>query len=292
MANMKENTDPKSQIRGRDIADRYTSTDNTNVDLVRIGRIIRKLFPRIKTTYPRKKQTGKQETAYQYIEFRGEEQAEAVTLTIENITNYIPKHCAVLLHMNDKVTFTVPTQFLCNGNILSKKVTIHNSKWNLSVRERDIELDTLEIDHIFDWTIDGMNNVLSIVDKLQICTGIPISDLSYLNWDMDNNTCFQEYVSNIGDENSGSKVVRYKKCNQILGWFSCVNYCRACQIKIRRNRKQENTKEEENVILNEENQEDTSEILDRVFPNATADMKCLLESQRKALNCKDRKGMK
>jgi hypothetical protein len=61
------------------------------------------LFPRIKTTYPRNKQTGKQETAYQYIEFRGEEQAEAVTLTIENITNYIPKHCAVLLHMNDKV---------------------------------------------------------------------------------------------------------------------------------------------------------------------------------------------
>jgi hypothetical protein len=60
---------------------------------------------------------------------------------------------------------------------------IHNSKLNLSVRERDIELDTLEIDHIFDWTIDGMNNVLSIVDKLQICTGIPISDLSYLNWD-------------------------------------------------------------------------------------------------------------
>jgi hypothetical protein len=59
-----------------------------------------KLFPRIKTTYPRNKQTGKQETAYQYIEFRGEEQAEAVTLTIENITNYIPKHCAVLLHMN------------------------------------------------------------------------------------------------------------------------------------------------------------------------------------------------
>jgi hypothetical protein len=39
--------------------------------------------------------------------------------------------------------------------------------------ERDIELDTFEIDHIFDWTIDGMNNVLSIVDKLQICTGIP-----------------------------------------------------------------------------------------------------------------------
>jgi hypothetical protein len=137
-----------------------------------------------------------------------------------------------------------------------------------------------------------MNKVLSIVDKLQICTGIPISDLSYLDWDMDNNTCFQEYVSNIADENSGSKVVRYKKCNQILGWFSCVSYCRACQIKIRRNRKQENTKEEENVIPNEEDQEDMSKILNRVFPNATADMKCLLESQRKILNCKDMKGMK
>ena len=137
-----------------------------------------------------------------------------------------------------------------------------------------------------------MNKVLSIVDKLQICTGIPISDLSYLDWDMDNNTCFQEYVSNIADENSGSKVVRYKKCNQILGWFSCVSYCRACQIKIRRNRKQENTKEEENVIPNEEDQEDMSKILNRVFPNATADMKCLLESQRKVFNCKDRKGMK
>jgi hypothetical protein len=126
----------ESDPGGRDIADRYTSTESTNVDLIRIGRIIRKLFPRIKTTYPRNKQTGKQETAYQYIELRGEEQAEAATLTIENITNYIPKHCAVLLHTNDKVTFIVPTQFLCNGNILSNKVTIHNSKWNLSVRER------------------------------------------------------------------------------------------------------------------------------------------------------------
>ena len=173
MANIKENTDPKSQIRGRDIADRYTSTDSTNVDLVRIGRIIRKLFPRIKTTCPRNKQIGKQETAYQYIEFRGEEQAEAatleeqaeaITLTIENITNYIPKHCAVLLHTNDKVTFTVPTQFLCNGNILSKKVTIHNSTWNLSVRERDIELDTLEIDHIFDWTIVLLTNYKYVLE--------------------------------------------------------------------------------------------------------------------------------
>jgi hypothetical protein len=46
------------------------------------------------------------------------------------------------------------------------------------------------------------------------------------------------------------------------------------------------------VILNEEDQEDMSKILNRVFPNATADMKYLLESQRKVLNCKDRKGMK
>jgi hypothetical protein len=103
------------------------------------------------------------ETAYQYIEFRGEEQAEIPTLTMENITNYIPKHCAVLLHTNDKVTFIVPTQFLCNGNILSKKVTIHNFEWNLSIREKDIELDSIGLDNIFDWTIDGMNKVLSIV---------------------------------------------------------------------------------------------------------------------------------
>jgi hypothetical protein len=29
-----------------------------------------------------------------------------------------------------------------------------------------------------------MNKVLSIVDKLSICTGIPISDISHLDWDM------------------------------------------------------------------------------------------------------------
>lgn len=73
MANLKENTDPKSKIRGRDIADRYTSTDNTTVGLAHIGKIIRKLFPRINTTYHKNKQTGKQETAYQYIEFKGYE---------------------------------------------------------------------------------------------------------------------------------------------------------------------------------------------------------------------------
>lgn len=211
---------------------------------------------------------------------------------MENITNYIPKHCAVLLHTNDKVTFTVPTQFLCNGNILLKKVTIHNFEWNLSVRERDVDLDTIGVDNNFDWTIDGMNNVLSIVDKLPICTGIPVSDLTHLNWQMNISSCLQEYVSNIGDDNSGSKVIRYKKCDQILGWLSVVSSCPACQNRIRRNTRQENPNEEENMILIEEDQADISEILERVFPNATADMKCLFESQRKALNCIDRKGMK
>ena len=292
MANLKESTNPKINVRARDIFDRYPSTDSTTNGLISIGKIIRKLFPKVKITYPRNKQTGKQETAYQYIEFRGEEQAEIPTLTMENITNYIPKHCAVLSHTNDKVTFIVPTQFLCNGNILSKKVTIHNFEWNLSVREKDIELDSIGLDNIFDWTIDGMNKVLSIVDKLSICTGIPISDISHLDWDMNSNSCLEEYVSNIGDDNSGSKVIRYKHCKQILGWLSRVGSCIACQQTVRRNKRQRNSNEEENMILIEEDQADMSEILERVFPNDTADMKCLLESQRKEHCCKDRKGMK
>jgi hypothetical protein len=43
---------------------------------------------------------------------------------------------------------------------------------------------------------------------------------------------------------------------------------------VRRNKRQRNSNEEENMILMEEDQADMSEILERVFPNDTADRKC------------------
>jgi hypothetical protein len=55
---------------------------------------------------------------------------------------------------------------------------------------------------------------------------------------MNSNSCLEEYVSNIGDDNSGSKVIRYKHCKQILGWLSRVGSCIACQQTVRRNKRQ------------------------------------------------------
>lgn len=90
-----------SVLRASQISDRYRTIYNASIDLVKLGRLIRRLFPNISTSHPRNKVTGKQETAYVNLELQDDCVQTPFDLT--DISKHIPSSCHVQSHLQNYV---------------------------------------------------------------------------------------------------------------------------------------------------------------------------------------------
>lgn len=217
-----------SVLRASQISDRYRTIYNASIDLGKLGRLIRRFFPRTSTTHPINKVTGRQETAYVNLEFQ--DNCVETPFDLKDISMHIPPSCHVQSQLQNSVTVGMPTEIIVNGNILFKRITFKDSTWNLSIRERDINLKDIGVDNTFTNTVECLRKTLEIVNRIKVCTGITMKDVGHLYIDIKKKT-LMEYISVSGKENTSVTKLRYIDCEQALKWESATEVCRACRKK-------------------------------------------------------------
>ena len=269
---------------------------NFSIELARLGRLMRILFPKSTTSHPRNKLTGKQETAYVNVDFQ-DQSVVHTRFERENISLYIPPTCHIQSHMQNWLTLSIPTEFIINGNILFKKITLKTSTWHLSIRGKDIVLEDIGLDNSFCDTVECLQNTLKIAEKIKVCTGVTIMDVDHLYLDVNRKSVLLESVALSGDENTSVTKLRHVRCEQSLKWDSMTQTCRTCQkrIDIRTDLQQicdEIQHDDESISLHETDQEDLGKIFETVFLGASSEMKLLMQSQAKALSCTNRKSIR
>ena len=201
---------------------------NFSIELARLGRLMRILFPKSTTSHPRNKLTGKQETAYVNVDFQ-DQSVVHTRFERENISLYIPPTCHIQSHMQNWLTLSIPTEFIINGNILFKKITLKTSTWHLSIRGKDIVLEDIGLDNSFCDTVECLQNTLKIAEKIKVCTGVTIMDVDHLYLDVNRKSVLLESVALSGDENTSVTKLRHVRCEQSLKWDSMTQTCRTCQ---------------------------------------------------------------
>lgn len=84
---------------------------------------------------------------------------------LTDISKHIPPSCHVQSHLQNDVNIGIPTEIIVNGNVLFKRITLKDSKWNLSIRGRDINFKDIGVDSTFINTGECLRKTFEIVNK-------------------------------------------------------------------------------------------------------------------------------
>lgn len=289
-----------------------------SLNVVVVGKIIKKLFTSANVTLKRSKTSGKHVRVYTGLSWKI---STDTAIQWNQLPDLIPRTSCCLQVAPDVFSFGIPDKLICNGNIIVKQVTLTKDTltWKLKIRGKYIDLDKHGIDKHFQLTSESIDNILMVIDKLQLCIGSGCTDNEFLN----NGVSFlQEWISVEGDENSSRLRVRSVQCSQILGWYTTgfSETCRKCQIACCKYRAKRQKQEQSNCVLDanvlsindinkygdsdsgvlaaspstdsdhidlsEEDNADLMSVMEKVLPNATEEMKVLLKAQHDALSAK------
>ena len=139
-------------------------------------------------------------------------------------------------------------------------------------------------------TVSDLENLLSVLSKLDLCTG-----LQFKNNHTSHNTNYITETVQIGASEGTDyteQIIRSKNCEQIVTWNSTTSCCRKCQKDLSKLEQMDDIDDCEEIVLTKSDDKDMSEILKSVYPNAPENMKVLLEAQHKALTVTNPKGMR
>ncbi|KAJ8044896.1 ATP-dependent DNA helicase PIF1 [Holothuria leucospilota] len=236
--------------------------------------MLKRLFP--STTFVRRTVNGKRQTLVQGIEIVQKENimVDQVYNTLTELKEFIPPD--IMLMQSDseeKLTLNITSNLSVNGNNVLKTLKLSTIDWELWVRGCQVNLSKLNIDNTFMASKENLNRVLSIVRKISLCEGFPYVQ-SMLS---ENHTYLTEEIQH--SEEKPRYVIRSKACKQAISWMSEVKACRSCTGVYTPRKSQQ-------VLLEDDDHEDMSVLLEKCFPHASDEMKILLKAQQDALKAK------
>ena len=266
----------------------YTKSTSQPCSHVMFGSMLYKFFPTVTSSLVRIHKTPLRKKVYKGLFWKPSSESAASSQSLEDITHNLPRSSMIINKNDTLISFTVASHITTNGNIVQKLVTIYSDKtWILSIRGLPIDLSKLGICN----TYCELSDLLTIVGKIQLCRGVQVRGNQVIP-----HSSVKEMISVVGDENSNAAHVRCHACTQVVAFSkkSGSDYtCSPCQRSLWSlddlNNKEE-VEDEDKVSLSIGDDKDMSVILEQVFPNAPAEMKDFLESQRSALKCSDSRG--
>ena len=277
-------------------SDEILSTWNLMGDPNVLGRLIKKLYPSVKVVCARGKVTGKMAKSYKGLAWieTSVETAEDQLQLWESIPHMLPRTTLVIHRTNEITECAIPSEVISYGNLILKEYVLerHSFQWFVKIRGRRIDPENLGVDCDF----SNLKCVNAIVNSLKLCRGKSTTEANIQNG---SDKFVTEFISLKGDENSGSMRIRSSECEQILKWGAESDICRTCQYKISNCLKVKKSKtevdnnclqgHEDTEELSKEDHKDLSLILNTIFPEASDEMKTLLNAQYEALRCKSPK---
>ena len=188
----------------------------------------------------------------------------------------MPNSFLLVEKVSNRVSLCQFTEYTVNGLRLSKNVNIDlGGNWVVEVGGQTVLPSSLSLQHMSACTKENVHLILTVVEKARPCTGKQISkDHTYPT-----NRRVEHWCSGEGPPD---KRTRANKCNGLLGICSTSDVCQVCQNCVRFTKADpEPTPEDdsENIHLSESSHDDLMEILKRVLPSTSGNLKVMLEAQ-------------
>ena len=217
-----------------DLYDDYMTscTDATPCTKMMFGIIVRKFYPNITISTARNRVRKITQSVYKGLS-RRTDNLERPILNLEYAMYYLPDNAMVTTRVDGHLIFSIPSNVVCNGNIVLKKIHVNldHNVWSLHVRGKDINLQLLGVSNAFDGTITGLHDSIDVVSKITICRGVPISrKIKVIPASFR-----KEFVSDVGEENdvdeedTSTAHARAAACSQIINWSNQTLVCTPCQ---------------------------------------------------------------
>ncbi|KAJ8034277.1 hypothetical protein HOLleu_21044 [Holothuria leucospilota] len=237
--------------------------------------MLKRLFP--STTFIRRSVNGKRHTFVQGIEFIQKENTmvDQIHTTLSELKKFIPPDVLLMQSgSEEKLTLSITSDLSTNGNIVLKTVKLSTTEWELWVQGCQVNMSKIEIDNTFKTSRGNLNRVIDIARKISLCEGFPYVE----SMPQDNHTFLKETIQ-LGEEKP-RYVVHSQTCKQAVRWLAEVKACRTCREMYTPSKSHE-------VVLEDDDHEDMSILLQKCFPHASDEMKILLQAQQDALKAKN-----
>lgn len=245
--------------------------ENWNISSMKFSAIIKKLFPNTQRRR-RRKQKKNPEREWVYIGLNLYKECDAVALPFKSVIDVIPRDYLIQSNTDDHLTIGIQSDIKVNKNNIMKYVTFkNNNTWNLTIMDTVVNLAKLAIQEQYMCTEEEVLSVINLVKRLNLCMGVD----------------YEEEPANmtkmVFSDTNHNEFVRYKcgTCCQVIPIDARGETCYKCYKLYGRT--------DEEIDLGDDDQEDLAKILENVFPNASPEMKVLLEQQHKVLTSKGKK---
>ena len=253
-----------------------------------IGNFIKKMFIHVNVKNGRSKVDWcKMTKCYYGLKWK---QICSTIVDLGSLVSQIPNDFIMLSRNMQCVTIGYFRNIVINGmRVLTEAILNVDHTWSLTVMGRKIDPTTLDIDNTFKVPV-----IFQIIRQLTYCNGANKIDDSKKDKDF-----FKERISPVGDENAEVISFRSKKCLKVLPMIcsnkalSSCNFCKHLekpvqdsQLNIVNNIEQISndvttcTNTEQDLLLNKTDNDDMSQILDKIFPECNEKMKTFLLSQK------------
>ena len=201
-------------------------TDATPCTKVMLGTIVRKFYPSIAISTVKDRVTKKTNSVYKGLS-RRTDNLERQILNLEYAMYYLPDNAMVTTRVDGHLIFSIPSNVVCNGNIVLKKIHVNldHNEWSLRVRDKDINLQHMGVSNAFDGTIPGLHDSIDVVSKITICRGVPLGSGNKVI----PASSSKEFVYDVGEENTSTAHVRVAACSQVINWSNKTLVCTPCQ---------------------------------------------------------------
>lgn len=264
-----------------------------------VGRSILQLYGDINVSRVRcKEDWGKLTQRYHGITWKAPNPVEKLDsftseFIIKNISSFLPDDFFVISKINSVVKLGYFTPRVVNGNRTLLHITLSKGRWSLWMNEKEVSLQNIGIRNDFTFSQSNIEMVLNTVKILKFCNGFDSNELQ----SQDDSLFYKEHMSLAGDENSLTIRIRAHKCLGIVPNKSLKLICQKCKYYLKRSNKnnkdssitgnffeKEPAPDQNNQIILEENDhEDLSDIFHKLFPECNAKMSEFLMSQKMAL---------
>ena len=183
---------------------KYNEEKHANIKSHVLGRLIKKIYPEARKFYPLDKNTDKQVTGYKGICFSSSDKENRnldLVFSLQDVSSHLPKTTVQLpSEVDGEVNIAVFSKMSSNGNNICKIITLTDHSWKLSIRGTNINLQKFGVSDKFKCTTENLNQVVKIVDRMQICTGVFEEDLELSEFNR--STTIQESINKEGDHHN------------------------------------------------------------------------------------------
>lgn len=190
------------------------SSKNTFIDHLKL------LFPDIKRA--RKKVGDVSQTVYRGVKLKPLTQLNVKDITFNEIPEVKPSFYDLKSSSAEHITFEISTSCTSNGNRVSKTLQFNkNRTFEVYVASKKVDLESIMVSSIFEYSRSSILNVFCIVEKIRLCNGMKYATSHIL-------TRFHTLdMWKVGNESF--KSIRHASCMKIVQFNSKTFACRVCQ---------------------------------------------------------------